>query len=56
MVRIEKKQLAALRNAPTDVIITSAKDIVKRASAESTIFDNELEEKVPRFDIDGESR
>lgn len=53
MVRIEKKKLASLQNASTDVIIKSAKEIVQRATLESTIFDSEYEEKVPRFDIDG---
>lgn len=52
MVRIEKKKLASLRNASTDMIVKSAKEIVQRASVESSIFDSEMEEKVPRFDLD----
>lgn len=52
MVRIEKKQLISLKSASRDTIIHSAKKIVEKSTADSTIFDPEAESKVPRFDLD----
>jgi hypothetical protein len=53
MVRINKNQLSTLRHASIETIRTQAQEIVAKATSESTVFDADSLDKVPRFDLDG---
>lgn len=52
MVRIHKSQLASLRNSSVPSIHTAATNIIEQAVRESSIFDPEAADKIPRFDVD----